>query len=82
MMARRAARALGTELRRLRERANLSRERVGAVFGWSTTTGTGPATGHPPEEVAAVLATMGVVGVERDRAMLVAFGVPPPHRQG
>ncbi|OLF11639.1 hypothetical protein BLA60_11945 [Actinophytocola xinjiangensis] len=74
------------ELRRLRERANLSRERVGAVFGWSTTTVSrlerGRRTDTTPEEVAALLATMGVVGAERDRAMLMAFGVPPPHRQG
>ncbi|WP_154814289.1 helix-turn-helix domain-containing protein [Actinophytocola xinjiangensis] len=73
------ARGLGMELRRLRERANLSMERVGTVLGWSPNTmsrlerGLRPDT--TPEEVSALLATMAIVGTDRDRVMRMAIGV-------
>lgn len=67
------------ELRRHRERANLSLEKVGAVLGWSPNTlsrlerGLRPDT--TPDEVSALLAAMGVVGADRDRIMRMAFGL-------
>jgi transcriptional regulator with XRE-family HTH domain len=72
-------RGLGMELRRHRERANLSLEKVGAVLGWSANTmsrlerGLRPDT--TPDEVSALLAVMGVVGAERERLMRMAFGL-------
>jgi transcriptional regulator with XRE-family HTH domain len=67
------------ELRRHREKANLSLEKVGSVLGWSANTlsrlerGLRPDT--TPDEVSALLAATGVVGADRDRVMRMAFGL-------
>ncbi len=71
-------RGLGMELRRHRERAGLSLEKVGAVLGWSANTlsrlerGLRPDT--TPEEVSALLAVTDTVGADRDRVMRMAYG--------
>lgn len=69
-------RSLGMEIRARRVDRGLSLEKVGDVLGWSANTmsrferGQRPDT--RPEEVSAMLAAIGVTGVERDRLMQMA----------
>lgn len=71
-------RSLGMEIRARRVERGLSLEKVGDVLGWSANTmsrferGQRPDT--RPEEVSAMLAAIGVTGVERDRLMRMAGG--------
>lgn len=71
-------RGLGMELRRHREKAGLSLEKVGAVLGWSANTMSrlerGLRPGTTTDEVSALLAGMGVTGADRDRIMRMALG--------
>lgn len=71
-------RGLGMELRRYREKAGLSLEKVGAVLGWSANTVSrlerGLRPGTTTDEVSAILAGMGVMGADRDRTMRMARG--------
>lgn len=71
-------RSLGMEIRAQRVERGLSLAKVGDVLGWSANTmsrferGQRPDT--RPEEVSAMLAAIGVSGVDRDRLMAMAGG--------
>lgn len=66
------------ELRRLREKAGLSLEKVGALLGWSANTMSrlerGLRADTTAEDISAILVAIGVTGAERDRLMRRARG--------
>lgn len=71
-------RGLGMELRRYREKAGLSLEKVGAVLNWSANTMSrlerGLRADTTTDEVSAILAAIQVTGPDRDRLMRMAAG--------
>lgn len=71
-------RGLGMELRRFREHARLSLDKVAGALGWSANTMSRLERGLRPEttaeELSAILAVIGVTGRDRDRLMRMARG--------